>query len=119
MDDLQKATILEFDLMENLLSVMDKGVEMSVKFWIGKNGGLEIAVHSAQLPFSKRRDFGLLLMDIGMRLIKLDGWKGMDETHFVACRSCFDHLREYDVLPSVCSDCGKGVDSYAKKASNG
>lgn len=99
--------------MDSILSKMGKGfLELWIKVWVDKKDKLEVAVHSSHI-FEDREEFAFLLMDIAASLIG-DDWEKVSET-LLACRSCFDHLRKYDVLPSVCSDCGRGVKSYAKK----
>ncbi len=91
-----------------------------MKMWVDKYGKVEIAVRSTPV-FANRKKFASLMMEFAIVLFE-DDWQELSKGvlgQALDCRSCFDHLREHRLLPVVCSDCGRGVDSYAKKASNG
>ena len=113
MNDLQETIIPKSEPMETLLSVMGKGfLEVWMKVWINKDDKLEVALHSTH-AFTEREEFAFVLMDIATSLMD-DDWKTVAEM-FLDCRSCFDYMREHDVLPLVCSDCGRGVEDYVGK----
>ena len=88
---------------------------MWIKAWVNKNNKLEVTLHSTYI-FSERKDFAFLLMDIAMVLME-DDWEKVGEI-CLSCQPCADHLRKYDILPKVCSDCGRGSEYYAKKTTD-
>ena len=107
--------IPELDPTDSILSAMDKNqsLELTLKVRVKDSGKLEIAVYSS-FKFADRTDLANLLCDIALSMLR-DGWDKLHEM-LIDCRSCAGHIQKYDVLPAVCSDCGRGRDGYTKKA---
>lgn len=88
---------------------------MWIKVWVDESPGkLGVAVHSTHVII-ERKEFASLLALIAGSLIGADWENVAGFGNFIACRSCFDHVLESNVLPLVCSDCGRGVEDYVEK----
>ena len=107
--------IPELDPIDSILSAMDenRSLELTLKVRANENDKLEIAAYSS-FKFADRTDLANLLCDIALSMLR-DGWDKLHEM-LIDCRSCAGHIQKYDVLPAVCSDCGRGRDEYTKKA---